>query len=86
MLATKMLANRCSRFSVFLNMLMQMAAFKTNITCIVHVTFKVVNNSRVATDGFDMGSPLVLFFMCSIEDTHNVDKLSEFHFFITRGV
>ena len=61
-------------------------ACKTNITCIVQVTFNVVNNSRVATDGFDMGSPLVLFLMCSIEDTHKIDKSSEFHFFITRGV
>ena len=67
-----------------------MVACKTNITCIVQVTFNVVKNGRVAKDGFALGSPLILywpfFFYISIEDTHNIDKLSEFHVFITRGV
>ena len=56
-----MLVNRWSRFSVLLNILMQMAAGKTNITCIVQVTFKFVNNGRVATDRFAMNSPLILY-------------------------
>ena len=56
-----MLVNRWSRFSVLLNMFMQMAACKTNVTCIVQVTFKFVNYGRVATDGYAMSSPLILY-------------------------